>query len=62
LLNENSLILVSTLGGSLVAIEKKTGDVRWKLLNGKLNIKVVPRSIQYKYIPEHCFTTNKTFV
>ncbi|XP_059472243.1 serine/threonine-protein kinase/endoribonuclease IRE1 [Neocloeon triangulifer] len=33
LLHDNPLIFVSTLGGSLIAVEQKTGDVRWKILN-----------------------------
>lgn len=34
LLHDKALILISTISGSLVAVEQKTGDIRWKLANG----------------------------
>ncbi|XP_065338464.1 serine/threonine-protein kinase/endoribonuclease ire-1 isoform X2 [Cloeon dipterum] len=33
LLEDNPLLLVSTLGGSLIAIEQDTGDIRWEISN-----------------------------
>ncbi|CAB3368428.1 Hypothetical predicted protein [Cloeon dipterum] len=33
LLEDNPLLLVSTLGGSLIAIEQRTGDIRWEISN-----------------------------
>jgi outer membrane protein assembly factor BamB len=47
---ENPLLLISTLDGSLIAVDQRTGDIRWNLIDGmsiqKRNITII-HSINY---------------